>query len=198
MDMRSARFHGHGSPLCQEAAGSGVLGWRSAGPGSGLSEEPALGCEPVALESESRPICPPGPVPVRLVQLADHPGVVLTQRSATVDQNPQPLPAADTQRIEASPNPSRRPLFRPTRRRSPGGRASRPFGMLTAQREAARRGAVPRPRRILCGTSRTWPRNSENRSPAAPGVTSYSTSLHTIPTIKPDDQRPRHPLERPG
>ena len=33
-----------------------------AGPGSGLSEEPALGCEPVALESESLPRCPPGPV----------------------------------------------------------------------------------------------------------------------------------------
>jgi hypothetical protein len=26
-----------------------------------LSEEPALGCEPVALESESFPVCPPGP-----------------------------------------------------------------------------------------------------------------------------------------
>jgi hypothetical protein len=53
---------GSGSPLCQEAAGSGVLGSAVAGPGSGLSEEPALGCEPVALESESCPVCPPGPV----------------------------------------------------------------------------------------------------------------------------------------
>ena len=31
------------------------------GSGSGLSEEPALGCELVALESESLPVCPPGP-----------------------------------------------------------------------------------------------------------------------------------------
>ena len=34
----------------------------AAGPGSGLSEEPVWGCEPVALESESLPRCPPGPV----------------------------------------------------------------------------------------------------------------------------------------
>ena len=33
-----------------------------AGPGSGLSEESALGRESVALESESLPRCPPGPV----------------------------------------------------------------------------------------------------------------------------------------
>ena len=31
------------------------------GPGSGLSEESAMGCEPVALESESFPCCSPGP-----------------------------------------------------------------------------------------------------------------------------------------
>jgi hypothetical protein len=35
-----------------------------AGPGSGLSEEPTLGCESVTLESESFPCCPPGSVPV--------------------------------------------------------------------------------------------------------------------------------------
>ena len=29
-----------------------------------MSEEPALGCEPVALESESCPRCPSGPIPV--------------------------------------------------------------------------------------------------------------------------------------
>lgn len=40
----------HGSLLCQDAAESGVLGWVVTGPGSGLSEEPALGCELVALE----------------------------------------------------------------------------------------------------------------------------------------------------
>jgi hypothetical protein len=33
-----------------------------AGPGSGLSEEPALGCESVALESVVVPWCPSGPV----------------------------------------------------------------------------------------------------------------------------------------
>jgi hypothetical protein len=52
----------HGTPLSQEAAGSTGLGCLVAGPGSGFSEEPALGCEPVALESESCPVCPPGPV----------------------------------------------------------------------------------------------------------------------------------------
>ena len=55
--------HGSGSLLCQPALRSGVLGWLLAGPGSGLSEEPASGCESVALESESFPCCPPGPVP---------------------------------------------------------------------------------------------------------------------------------------
>jgi hypothetical protein len=37
------------------------LSWLVAGPGSGLSEEPALGCESVTLELESFPCCPPGP-----------------------------------------------------------------------------------------------------------------------------------------
>ena len=53
----------HGSLLCQPAFRSGVLGWGLAGPGRGLSEEPALGCESVTLESESFPRCLPGPVP---------------------------------------------------------------------------------------------------------------------------------------
>jgi hypothetical protein len=53
---------GSGTPLCQDAAGSGVLGCCLAGPGSDLSEEPVWGCEPAALESESFPRCPPGPV----------------------------------------------------------------------------------------------------------------------------------------
>ena len=53
-----------GSLLCQDAAGSGVLGWRLADPGSDLSEELVWGCEPAALESETFPRCPPGPVPV--------------------------------------------------------------------------------------------------------------------------------------
>src|SRR6478735_10368027 len=54
--------HGHGSPLCQDAVGSEVLGLVVTGPGSGLSEEPVWGREPAALESESLPRCPPGPV----------------------------------------------------------------------------------------------------------------------------------------
>ena len=37
----------------QDAVGRVVLGWVLTGPGSGLSEEPALGCESVALESET-------------------------------------------------------------------------------------------------------------------------------------------------
>jgi hypothetical protein len=40
----------------------GVLGSVVAGPGSDLSEELVWGCEPVALESEPLPRCPPGPV----------------------------------------------------------------------------------------------------------------------------------------
>ena len=39
------------APLCvKKQPGVGVLGCCLAGPGSGLSEEPAWGCEPVALE----------------------------------------------------------------------------------------------------------------------------------------------------
>ena len=54
---------GSGSPLCQDAAGSGVLGLVLDGFGCGFSEELVWGCEPAALESESLPRCPPGPVP---------------------------------------------------------------------------------------------------------------------------------------
>ena len=46
-----AKTPGHGTPLCQDAVLSGVLGLGVAGPGSGLSEVPVWGCEPVALES---------------------------------------------------------------------------------------------------------------------------------------------------
>ena len=46
---------GHSHPYRQDAAGSWVLGWVAAGPGSGLSEELVWGCEPAALESESLP-----------------------------------------------------------------------------------------------------------------------------------------------
>ena len=43
-----------------------------AGPGSGLSEEPTLGCESVTLESESFPCCPPGPVTVQAQGVVEH------------------------------------------------------------------------------------------------------------------------------
>lgn len=58
----ACRTPAHGSLLCQDAAGSGVLGLGVTGPGSGLSEELVWGCEPVALETESLPGCPPGSV----------------------------------------------------------------------------------------------------------------------------------------
>ena len=52
------------APFCvKKLRGSGVLGLVVAGPGSGLSEELVWGCEPAALETESLPRCPPGPVP---------------------------------------------------------------------------------------------------------------------------------------
>lgn len=60
--LRLVGFPATGSSLCQDAAGRGLVGWVVAGPGSGLSEESVVGCEPVALESESLPGCPPGPV----------------------------------------------------------------------------------------------------------------------------------------
>lgn len=56
----SSRPTGHGSLLCQDAAGSLVLGLRVTGPGSDLSEEPVWGCEPVALDVSVVPRCPPG------------------------------------------------------------------------------------------------------------------------------------------
>ncbi len=57
-------------PLCQDAAGSSVLGSGVAGLGSDLSEEPVWGCEPVALDCVAVPGCPPGPVSARGV--VDH------------------------------------------------------------------------------------------------------------------------------
>jgi hypothetical protein len=50
--------HAHGTPLCQDAVGSGVLGCVLDGLGCGLSEELVWGCKPVALESESLPLLP--------------------------------------------------------------------------------------------------------------------------------------------
>ncbi len=56
-----AQFHNafaHGSPLCQEAVSSGVVGLASAGPGSDLSEGPVSR----ARWSQSRvPVVLPGP-----------------------------------------------------------------------------------------------------------------------------------------
>jgi hypothetical protein len=60
--VRSLRSHAHGSPLCQVAAGTRVVGWVLAGPGSDLSEEPVWECEPVTLELGDVSQCPPGPV----------------------------------------------------------------------------------------------------------------------------------------
>jgi hypothetical protein len=57
---------GTGRGMAREAGGGG----RSvglAGPGSGLSEVPVWGCEPVALESVVVPRCRPGPVIAPLV-----------------------------------------------------------------------------------------------------------------------------------
>jgi hypothetical protein len=53
LGVRPRPTSAHGSLLCQDAAGRGVLGCEVAGPGSGFSEEPVWGCEPVALETES-------------------------------------------------------------------------------------------------------------------------------------------------
>ena len=63
---------GCGSALGQgeEGAGpaeAGGVACKLAGPGSGCSEVPALGCEPVALESVAVPRCPPGPVTVCVI-----------------------------------------------------------------------------------------------------------------------------------
>src|SRR5690606_37852270 len=86
--------HAFGTPLCQDAAGRVVLGLVVAGPGRGLSEEPAVGCEPVALESESLPLCPPGPVvvcPARSSSIALYTRSDrrrLRQRSASIDVLP--------------------------------------------------------------------------------------------------------------
>jgi hypothetical protein len=55
-----------GSPLCQDAAWSAVVGSVMAGPGSDLSEEPVRGCEPATLDSVAVPRCPPGPVIARI------------------------------------------------------------------------------------------------------------------------------------
>ena len=51
--------------LCQDAAGTTVLGCGEAGRGSGLSEEPMSGIRSVTLESVVVPDCPPGPVASR-------------------------------------------------------------------------------------------------------------------------------------
>ena len=48
--VMGAETSAHGSLLCQDAWGSGVLGLVLAGPGSDLSEEPVWGCEPAALD----------------------------------------------------------------------------------------------------------------------------------------------------
>jgi hypothetical protein len=52
--------------VCQAAGrglGDGLVDFGLVGPGSDLSEEPAVGVEPVALDVRVAPVCPPGPVP---------------------------------------------------------------------------------------------------------------------------------------
>ena len=78
-------------PYRQDAAGSGVLGLRVAGPGSGLSEEPVLGCEPVALESESFPCCPPGPAVACVIAPFDGLGAWSRSRRLRGTGRPDPL-----------------------------------------------------------------------------------------------------------
>ena len=57
--------HSHGSPLCQDTFWGSGLGSLVAGPGVACPKSRCWGCEPVALESESSPRCPPGPVLAR-------------------------------------------------------------------------------------------------------------------------------------
>lgn len=56
----------YGTSLCQVDLESGVVGSVPTGSGSDLSEEPAAGVEPVALDVRGAPVCPPGPVAARL------------------------------------------------------------------------------------------------------------------------------------
>jgi hypothetical protein len=63
---RRSEPHSSGSPLSQDTWGSGVLGWGVTGPGVACPKSRCWGCEPVALESESLPRCPPGPVTYEL------------------------------------------------------------------------------------------------------------------------------------
>ena len=63
MITRESTRSGGPAPSChQDAAGSPVLGLVLAGPGCGFSEESMPRCESTALETESFPECPPGPV----------------------------------------------------------------------------------------------------------------------------------------
>jgi hypothetical protein len=89
-------------------------------------------------------------------------------RQSCRDARPPPLPAADTQRIEASPNPSRRPLFRPTPSSLTWRSSQRSLRDAHRAAGGGATGCGPPAKKDPLWTSRTWPRNRENRSPAAP------------------------------
>lgn len=59
-----------------------------AGPGSDFFEEPVAGCEPVALELEVVPECPPGPVLVVAADRAASSSMVLIPPTMGVPHRP--------------------------------------------------------------------------------------------------------------
>src|SRR5213078_5419698 len=69
-----------------DARWAAVLGWEMAGPGSGLSEEPAAGVEPATLDCRVVPDCPPGPVCMssQAVCAARQPRIIWWQERAIV------------------------------------------------------------------------------------------------------------------
>ena len=64
--------HSSGTPQCQVLVRVGVLECLVAGPGSDLSEVPAVGIGLAALDCRVAPRCPPGPVAIALVSLTMH------------------------------------------------------------------------------------------------------------------------------
>src|SRR6476660_8459136 len=58
-----------GTSLCQLDLQIVAVGSVSPGPGSDLSDDPALGVEPGALDREVAPTCPPGLVTLRSASL---------------------------------------------------------------------------------------------------------------------------------
>ena len=86
---------------------SGVFGCRTAGPGSGLSEELVWGCEPAALESESLPCCPPRHVLVARVLRTASLSMVQKTTATSCPIPEQPSVAPDPVRALADMAPHR-------------------------------------------------------------------------------------------